>query len=514
MQTLQDNYKAYKKGEKIEALFLFQAGTVWASMESVYESCKQDGRFDVKLVWVEDTTVETSHMVTAKEFLNEKRLPYVRYEEVKWEEYCPHIVFIQFPYDVACHTPETLSIQFRARGCRVIYIPYGIEISDTQIARKDHFHNFVVENSWRVYTCCDGMKEEYNMYCRNRKAVRVTGSPKFDAITYKEKLPLKDEIVKGADGKKVVVWKMHFPKKIVENGVIKQITPFMSEYIEFAQKMNQYKDLFFIVLAHPKMLKGIVASDCQGDETMMQQVKQLMKILSTKDNVYIDTDDDYRNSFYHADVIVMDRSAVMIEAAMLDVPILLMKNTDYSESMTKPVQYIVDSFEQGTCCKDIQNFILKICSGIDDKAEIRRQRIKETFPFNDGLCGERIKEDIVDGLMKEEKKASQVILYGTGEVCRYYLERQKWNNNIEFEVVAIVDSNSAKWGESFYGRTIISPYSIKELDFDAIVIMTEVHYFEIKKALVYDLYLDERKIWRLDEFVLQLGEIEAWQKNI
>lgn len=506
MRTLQENYKPYIKEEKIQALFLFQAGTVWASMESVYESCKADERFEVKLVWVEETTVETSHMASAKEFLEKTKLPYIRYKEVNWKEYCPHIVFIQFPYDAACHTPETLSIQFKAKGCRVIYIPYGIEISDTQIAIKDHFHNFVVENSWRVYTCCDGIKEEYNKYCRNRQAVRVTGSPKFDAITYKEKMPLKDEIVKAADGKKTVVWKMHFPKKIVENGVVKQITPFMNEYIEFAKELNQYKELFFIILAHPKMLKGIVASDSQGDDTMMQQVTQLMEILGAKDNVYIDTDDDYRNSFYHADAIVMDRSAVMIEAAMLDVPVLLMKNADYSETMTKPVQYVIESFEQGTCCEDIQNFISKICSGIDKRADIRRKRIKETIPFADGLCGERIKEDILEGLMEEKKKLPRVILYGTGAICDYYIEKQQWHNNGKMEIVAVADSNCDKWGKLFYGKTIISPNSIKEIDFDAIIIMTEAHYFEIKKSLVYDLYLDERKIWRLDEFVLELGE--------
>jgi hypothetical protein len=34
--------------------------------------------------------------------------------------------------------------------------------------------------------------------------------------------------------------------------------------------------------------------------------------------------------------------------------------------------------------------------------------------------------------------------------------------------------------------------------------MTEPHYFEIKKSLVYDYYLDERRIWRLDEFVAAL----------
>ena len=190
MQELVTKYRPWLNGEKIEILFIFQAGTVWASLESVYYYCLSDDRFAVRLVFMTETTVETSHMVGAKQFLEEKGLEYQRYEDVDFSIYHPHVVFIQFPYDAAFHTPETLSIQFKRRGTRVVYVPYGIEISDTDIAIKDHFHSFVVENAWRIYTSSDGLKEEYSKYCHNRNAVRVTGSPKFDAICEKNSLPL------------------------------------------------------------------------------------------------------------------------------------------------------------------------------------------------------------------------------------------------------------------------------------------------------------------------------------
>lgn len=496
-------YRPYVPNEKIEVLFMFQAGTVWASMESVYYSCKEDKRFSVRLVWVKETTVETSHMVGAEDFLIQSGIEYERYEEVDWETYVPHVVFIQFPYDAACHTPETLSIQFRRRGTRVVYIPYGIEISDTEIARKDHFHNYVVENSWRIYTCCEGIKKEYDYYCRNRTAVRVTGSPKFDAISRREQYPLNADIIKTARGRKIVVWKMHFPKKIVEQGTVKQITPYVSEYIRFANIMDSYKDMFFVVLAHPKMLKGVVSSDIQGDDTLMSQVEELMQAIKTKDNAYIDVADDYRNSFYHADAIIMDRSAVMVEAAMLDVPVLLMKNAEYSETMTKPIENIMDGFYEGTVFEDVVNFLGDFSNGHDEKEEIRRTRVRENFPYTDGLCGRRIKDDIVESLKKPESDKPHVILYGTGEVCKYYLSRPDWVNSKKFVIDAVVDSNATKWGKGFCGYTIIKPEQLLEQEFDAIVIMTEPHYFEIKKKLVYDMYIDERKIWRLDEFVYE-----------
>jgi hypothetical protein len=82
----------------------------------------------------------------------------------------------------------------------------------------------------------------------------------------------------------------------------------MPEYIAFAKEIDKYDDWFFIVMAHPKMLRGVVASDIQGDDSLMKQVAELLQILSAKKNVFIDREDDYRNSFYHADAIMMDRS--------------------------------------------------------------------------------------------------------------------------------------------------------------------------------------------------------------
>lgn len=508
LRELVKKYRPWKKGEKVEVLFLFQAGTVWASLESVYESCKADARFDVMLALIEETTVETAHMLGARRFLEEKGLEYHMYSELDLENYRPHIVFIQFPYDAAFHTPETLSIQFAMRGTRVVYVPYGIEISDTEIARKDHFHSFVVENAWRIYTCCEGIKKEYGKYCHNRSAVRVTGSPKFDALSYRERFPLHSEIVERCAGRKVVVWKMHFPKKIRENGSVFQITPYLKEYIVFANGLRKYEDLFFVALMHPKMRGKLVASDMQGDETLTVQIRELMSVLEKQENVYIDCADDYRNTFYHADAIMMDRSAVMVEAAMLDVPVLFMKNQDYSETMTKPVERIVSTFVQGNTCREMDSFLEGFRRGEDKNRMLRKNAVAENMPLCDGLCGERIKEDILLGLICEWETTGipRVVLYGTGEICRYYMEQQHWDRPGAFELLAVADSNPAKWGTDYYGSTIISPECLKELDFDAVVIMTEAHYFEIKKSLVYEFYIDERKIWRLDEFVVEMGK--------
>jgi len=504
------HYIPCEKQEKIRIVFLFQAATVWASWESVYSACIKDDAIEVRLLLVSETVIEKSHMILAEEFLKERQIVYERFEDFDLQAYKPHIAFVQFPYDLACHAPDALSLRLTCMGIRVVYIPYGIEIVDTQTARKDHFENFVVENSWRIFTCCEAVREEYLKYCRNREAVRALGSPKFDGTAHREDYPLAETIKNQSGNRKIVLWKMHFSKKTLEDGKIVQITPELDEYISFAENAEKYEDLFFIVMMHPKMLYGTVGSDVKGDLSLKPRTDRLLSIIRTKENMYLDNSVDYRNSLYHADAVIMDRSAVMMEAAMTGKPILLMTNGAYKEKWSEGVRQVAETFEQGSTAKDMERFLEKLRQGELPDPKRTKTALNQYFPYEDGLCGFRIKEAIKRELWEEEveKQAgrkTKIALYGAGEVCGYYLgkynDRQK-----NCELTALADGSPAKWGTKLCGMTVQKPEALKEISFDILVIMTEQNYYEIKKKLVYELYIDERKIWRLDEMAACWGE--------
>lgn len=496
-------YIPYKRQEKIRILFLFQAATVWASWESVYHACIEDADIEVKLLLISETVIEKSHLILAEDFLKKQQIAYERFEDFDLQMYKPHIAFVQFPYDLACHEPDALSLRLKCMGIRVVYIPYGIEIVDTQTARRDHFENFVVENSWRIFTCCEAVKKEYVKYCRNREAVRAVGSPKFDGIIHTENYPLAENIRKQSNGRKIVLWKMHFPKKTIEDGEIVQITPELDEYITFAKNAEKYEDLFFVVMMHPKMLYGMVGSDVKGDSSLKIKTDRLLSSIRTKKNMYIDTTCDYRNSLYHADAVMMDRSAVMVEAAMTGKPVFLMTNNRYKEKWTEGVRQVVENFLQGSTAKDMEHFLKKLQQGELSNPEQTENTLNHYFPYRDGLCGFRIKETMKKELWEEEAEKQvgwkiKIALYGAGEVCGYYMS--KYSSKKEgCELVLLADGNPVRWGTQFYGMTIQRPETLKEISFDALVIMTEQNYYEIKKKIVYELYIDERKIRRLDE---------------
>lgn len=503
-------YTPYREGEVIRIVFLFQAASVWASWESVYEACMADSNVEVKMLLLTQYSVERAQMVSARDFLVGKGIPYEAFEGFDLDRYKPHAAFVQFPYDLSYHTPDALSLRLKEKGIRIAYIPYGIEISDEENARRDHFENFVVENSRWIFTCCEALKEEYRKYCRNREAVRVCGSPKFDGLAHKEDYPLTQDFKKKANGRRIILWKMHFPKKIFADGSVRQITPELDEYIRFAKGLGKYKDLFFIVMPHPKMLYGMVQSDIKGDMSLKKKADELLHIIQGKDNAAVDMSDDYRNSLYHADAIMMDRSAVMIEAAMTGKPVLLMRNSDYQEKWTNGVRQVADAFVQGSRAEDMEQFLEAVRMENCLRQEKSEKALEQYFPYRDGLCGWRIKELVRGELAQEtdeEKRVKKlkIFLYGAGDVCRYYLEELDFGENETFRIEAVIDGKSGRQGENFCGYELMPLGILWNRAFDAVVIMTEQNYYEIKKKLVYDLFIDERKIWRPDEFLAEIS---------
>lgn len=263
----------------------------------------------------------------------------------------------------------------------------------------------------------------------------------------------------------------------------------------FAKRLEYYEDLFFVVMPHPLFFSRTI------DQGLASEAQELLKILGTKENVWINRKDDYRGVLYHSDAIIVDRSALMVEAGLCGVPVLYMKNGDYEEPLTKGVDFLVSSYEHGITAEDMENFVCRFHTGIlTDVAQRIADRQKEVIPYVDGKCGERILEDIKEGARKPEEKAVKIAFFGASLICEHYIERLNILNNPAFQVVGLYDNASAKWGTIHAGLKVLAPEQLKEEEFDVLVVMSEQFYMPIKKKLVYELFLDEEKIWRLDEF--------------
>lgn len=394
-EIARNNYAVMKvpllEEERIRIVFLFQVSSFWPSIEPFYEEVLNDPRFDVKLLCYDERYDRTIKTETSRQYLENMGMDFVAYEDFDIDTYRPHVVVLQTPYDTN-RAKKYKTVFLKGKGYRVVYIPYGIEIADTGHAKEAHFSETVVQNCWRLYTLSDTMKQDYFKYCANASAVRALGLPKFDALYHPEKFPMWDEVRKRAGGKKIVLWKVHFPKVIQERGKNILVTPYIEEYIEFAKQLASYDDLFFVFMPHPRF------REFNEDAQVKQNISILMKYVEEGSNVYIDEHDDYRNSLINADYIIVDRSAVMVEAGSVGVPVLYMYNPDFNEPLTKAILPLMSSYYQGTSCTDMKDFLVNCMQGKDPLKAEREKAFKECIPYFDGQCGRRIKEDIIEGM--------------------------------------------------------------------------------------------------------------------
>ncbi len=474
--------------EPIRIAFLFQVASFWPSWENFFASCASDIRFDVRLYLVQDGVDVSQHTKSAKTFLKENNLDFVSFSNSNFEEFNPHFAVIQTPYEILHRKPHLYSLRLKMKGIKVIYIPYGIELADTKAARHDHFREPVLKNAWRIYTLSEEFKREYEKYCENITAVRALGTPRFDSLIQKEKFALPNDLRMKIKNRKIVVWHVHFAKIILDSGVEKQVTPYLEEYIEFAEKLTQYEDdFFFIFLPHPRF------GDDAINETSNQKSAKLLEIIGSATNVYIDWQDDYRPSLLNADAIVTDRSALMVESAVVGVPVLYLKNIDYDEPIFPPLVSLIESYYQGTGNNDIVKFLDMIRNGDDEKKLVRETALHRCIPM-DGKCTERIINDILfSNIEKTLQKKKRIIIFGTGFLYKKIMSFYEFSNNCE--IIALSDNNSAKWHKKLDGIQVVPPEQINALSFDKVIIMaTNIFEEEIYKQLRFDLEIPANKI--------------------
>lgn len=385
-----------KTDDKIKIVFLFQIASFWPSWESVYNSCINDNRFEVTVILYDKIIGEVQQIKTARDFLINNNIKFIDYSNNILDYIQPQVLVIQTPYDEWHRPYELWSDNVKAKGIHIVYIPYGVEIGYTDESKKIQFDTQMISNCWRIYTLSDDMKECYRLNSSNSSAVRVTGHPKFDLLIRKDLYPLSKELSTIINKRRICLWKVHFPQQMQTADTVKVITPYLDEYINFAKYIGNLNDIYFIFMPHPKFMEM-----CRWIEGAEEKATSLMKILEGHSNVTIYTEDDYRPALLAADFIITDRSALMIEAGINNVPVMYVSNKDYKEPFSPSIQELVNSYVQGCTSSDMVEFIRMCMADIDINKEIRSKVFSRCVPYLDGKCSQRIVDDIVNSLSNE-----------------------------------------------------------------------------------------------------------------
>ncbi len=483
--------------------FLFQVPSFWASWESLYDRAIDDGECEVKVYLVQpakNTSDELVQMRCAAEFLQKKGIQYTEYDFGSVLEFEPNYVIFHTPYDYGHRDIDAWSVRFRLQGIKVVYIPYGIEISNTKESQYKHFSLAVLLNAYAVYTMSEAMREEYVKHCVNYKAVRAIGHPRFDLL--RKRYSFSEEMKAKIAGRKVILWKVHFPKLFFENGVRKFATPDLNEYENFINYIQSNKDMFFIFMPHPKF------ADKTIEEEVREKAQKILDRLSIVENVYIDRDDDYHTSLVCSDAIIVDRSAIMVEAGMLDKPVLYMYNEFFYEPMTAQVEALLDTYEKGCTCEDMKRFVESARIGTDRHKSDRCLIAEMIMPDRNESIADKILADMKadmnkpfdDGRTYKITNVPNVAIWGAGELgrlCLSYCDENK------FRIAALVDSDKKKNGKTLSGYGIFLPDDLEKLEIDYIIIATEKYFTEVYQIIVERDLIGRDKIMNYDEFVVR-----------
>jgi hypothetical protein len=490
--ALGNPYIPYNDGEKVRVMFVFQDPFLWPAWEGLYGTLTRDGRFSVKMLQTEKADFAYETQTASSRGANISPEPY---SEEAIAAFAPHFAFLQTPYDYIGRPVSAYSLRLKNKGVRVAYVPYGIEIADTPMARYDHFRTPVIENAYRIYVLSEAFAGEYKKYCNNYAAVRPLGLPRFDKLLQRKHFKLPREILDRVNGRPIVVWHAHFAKTSFLEKADRQITPYLEEYMEFAKHLSAFEQYFFIFLPHPKF------GNDAADEISNQKSKKVVAFIEMNENAYIDRSEDYRPSLLSANAVITDRSSLMVEAAVCNAPVLYLSNPDYRENIFPPLKPLIDSYAQGTGCPDMLAFMHSLENGQDGRRQAREAAFLESIPCMDGNCAKRIAEDLYSSIRDESAASGEpkpqnklkIILFGAGFLYRTVVAHDRFPDYCE--IAACADNDSGKWGRTADGFKIIRPEEIPGMDFDKVIIMVNSLQAEhVYKQLRFDLEIPERKI--------------------
>lgn len=388
------NKVKYINNENIKVVMLFQIPSCWPSVESVWNELIRDERYDATMLLYDREQREPKQMEGAREFLIEKGIEFIEAENYDFDKEKPHIFIYQTPWDDR-HRPDFLkSDVIKKKGIRVVYLPYGIEYSAS--VRLSWIFSIMQFKArpWMSFVISDRIKLDHKLMSGyGADFLRVTGLPKFDGLYKKEDFNLESSIIEKINNREVIFWQMHFPAL---DGNENYPEPNIEVYLQFVKKLHHYDKQFFLVRPHPKFY------EVYEQKGFDKEVEEFRNIIYNTENVFVYDAPDYRPALVNANYIIGDRSALMVESIVLDIPVLYMTNFYYKEKILDGIAPIFESYYQGSECYDMELFMDMIVNKKIDYKKCEREKAKELcIPFFDGKCGKRIVDEMASAILNE-----------------------------------------------------------------------------------------------------------------
>ena len=375
----------------VKVVFFLQRYECWVAWESVYQAMKQDYKVDPCIVLLYGDKFKKA---STKKILEQEKIPYIDYKDYNVDKEKPDIAFIQDPFELV--RPDDFNTQTLIdKKIPIAYIHYAFGMNSSYKYKQKQFNMSVQNNAWKVFVRSEQVKELFGKHCDNsNKHIAVTGHPVTDAIINIDNFTVDMSIQEKAKNKKIILWNPHHDIDREE-----QYSTFSSLWKTIINIFEKDPSIFLLIRPHPLLFTKILRSkDINSDE-----IRNFLNIVNKQENIMLDNRYDYRHAFSVSDGMISDASSLLLSYVFTKKPILYLKNKNNSGFHSCDEEFISSyyTYKQKT---DISKFINMVKNNEDKKINERLSKINKYFYKPDGNAGIRIKNYILEHLLKEDNK--------------------------------------------------------------------------------------------------------------
>lgn len=380
--------------EKIRLLFLVILPEIWPSIESVYQRAKRDGRFIVSVVLLKNTNSDMAlmSMTKAREMLERAGVSYFTEQNFSLDSWRPHVVFYPVPY--GSHYPQGYSPELVvAKGCRIAYVPYGLEVGGGAFNTRYQFDTEVPRLAWRVFARSLAQLTSFSRYCSYGNGhVIVTGHPRMEKDCSR-KLHLHHPARSKAQGRLVILWTPHFTVL-----TRRKWSSFLDHHETILRLIEDRPNLFLLIRPHPFLRSTLAKIEGWGSE----RVEAWFNEINERDNIYVDTETDYHGAFEVSTALMTDAGSFLVEYLRTGKPICYLTGDD-DIGLSEEVQSL-DCFYPGANEFEIAGFMERVSHGDDPMSEVRQSALQIYFGSDNKSPSQSILDEIANEISNQPER--------------------------------------------------------------------------------------------------------------
>lgn len=375
---------------KCKIAFMVHEVSAWPCVEHLYRAAACDDRFEATAVYVPFAHTNSIYGDTNLRTYSDMGIPVVNYTDYNLSAENPDIVVFIKPYNNI--PPNFCMREVEKIVKRVVYIPYGLELTKSLI--RYAFHEYTHYRAWKHLAYGNIVKEIGTEYgYRNGENIAVWGHPRVDNYLTDHSYKIPNTWKKKIGRRKVVLWCPHHT--IVSGSEC--VSTWLDYYEDIFRMFEKRSDLILLWRPHPLLFGAIINNGYMTESDL----KSFIAEKTSCGNVILDQESDYRLAFSVSDAIITDGTTFALEYLLTDKPLMV---TAHSLEQFYNSERFGNAIYWAQNTSDIERFLNNVTDGHDPRKSVRNEFKNETFfiPENQTVS-QYILDQIITELIQEEK---------------------------------------------------------------------------------------------------------------